>query len=514
MRSYDTYTIGEEDKGVVGIADGALKGDQTITYFAVPHNDEFVYVGKEAFADSIVEHVDLFDSVTSIGAEAFRNCAQLKEITIPASVTEIGENAFAGCSGLTSVNILCNVGLLPEGAFADCANLTEATVAAGSIPARLFEGSALASLNMGEGVTEIGSRAFAGTSLSEFVIPANIPVNGAALEGIELSNIRLSADATDEQVAEWSAALNYPWYDRICRVGEESMLVKMPYEPLPEDNFEFDEESRTITAYVGTAVDVIIPRTIGGVPVENISYNAFENTRDYVHSDMETNQKEGDWVPMRCVILPETLKSIEDSAFTNCHDLETVICYAPLETTNKGLFSECQGLKKVVFVNGVLHMDNYLFNFCKNLETVWCKNQVDRIGIQTFGVTPMERLCVNAKNIDVSAFAGMESLKEIHIRGGDEHMSLGAFAMMPSIETICLEGIDPDVMEDDWANLGNSNLTILVPEDTSDEQLEAIGRKFLSSMIITDGAQVKRGTCSMPEDPRPDIAEMLSAYGI
>ena len=439
VRSYDTYTIGEEDKGVVGIADGALKGDQTITYFAVPHNDEFVYVGKEAFADSIVEHVDLFDSVTSIGAEAFRNCA---------------------------------------------------------------------------GVTEIGSRAFAGTSLSEFVIPANIPVNGEALEGIELSNIRLSADATDEQVAEWSAALNYPWYDRICRVGEESMLVKMPYEPLPEDNFEFDEESRTITAYVGTAVDVIIPRTIGGVPVENISYNAFENTRDYVHSDMETNQKEGDWVPMRCVILPETLKSIEDSAFTNCHDLETVICYAPLETTNKGLFSECQGLKKVVFVNGVLHMDNYLFNFCKNLETVWCKNQVDRIGIQTFGVTPMERLCVNAKNIDMSAFAGMESLKEIHIRGGVEHMSLGAFAMLPSIETICLEGIDPDVMEDDWANLGNSNLTILVPEDTSDEQLEAIGRKFLSSMIITDSAQVKRGTCSMPEDPMPDIAEMLSAYGI
>lgn len=153
-------------------------------------------------------------------------------------------------------------------------------------------------------------------------------------------------------------------------------------------------------------------------------------------------------------------------------------------------------------------------NFCKNLETVWCKNQVDRIGIQTFGVTPMERLCVNAKNIDISAFAGMESLKEIHIRGGVEHMSLGAFAMLPSIETICLEGIDPDVMEDDWANLGNSNLTILVPEDTSDEQLEAIGRKFLSSMIITDGAQVKRGTCSMPEDPMPDIAEMLSAYGI
>ena len=105
-------------------------------------------------------------------------------------------------------------------------------------------------------------------------------------------------------------------------------------------------------------------------------------------------------------------------------------------------------------------------------------------------------------------------MKEIHIRSGVERLNLTAFTMLPVIETICLEGIDPNVIESDWVNLENSNLTILVPEDTSDEQLEAIGRKFLSSMIITDGAQVKRGTCSMPEDPMPDIAEMLSAYGI
>lgn len=142
----------------------------------------------------------------------------------------------------------------------------------------------------------------------------------------------------------------------------ETLLVEMPYEPLPEENFEFDKESRTITAYTGTAVDVIIPRTIGGVR----------------------------------------------------------------------------------------QMDNYLFNFCKNLETVWCKGQVDRIGIQTFGVTPMERLCVNAKDIDINAFSGNE----------------------------------------------------------------AIGKKFLSSLIITDLSQVKRGTCSMPDDPMPDIAEILSAYGM
>ena len=69
-------------------------------------------------------------------------------------------------------------------------------------------------------------------------------------------------------------------------------------------------------------------------------------------------------------------------------------------------------------------------------------------------------------------------------------------------------------METNWANLQNSELTILVPEDTTDEQMEAIGKKFISSLIITDLSQVKRGTCSMPDDPMPDITEILSAYGM
>ena len=58
-----------------------------------------------------------------------------------------------------------------------------------------------------------------------------------------------------------------------------------------------------------------------------------------------------------------------------------------------------------------------------------------------------------------------------------------------------------------YVSLENSNLTILVPEDTSDEQLQAIGQKFLEAYIITDISQV-------PDDPMPDIAEILSAYGI
>ncbi len=299
-------------------------------------------------------------------------------------------------------------------------------------------------------------------------------------------------------------------------VQEEAVecLTEMPYEALPEEDFEFDKDSGTITAYIGTSVDVIIPRTIGGVAVENISYNAFECARDYVHSDMATNQKEGEWLPMRCLILPETLKSIEDSAFTHCHDLETVICYAPLENTNKGLFEECKGLKTVIFVNGVGEMDNYLFNYCKNLKTVWWKGKVNRIGVQCFGATGLEQFCVNAKNIDSCAFIGCEDLKEIHIRSGVENLNMTAFAMLTGIETICLEGIDPDVLEADWVNLQNSTVTILVPENTTNEQLQLVTQKFASAYIIINKSQVQKGSCQLSDDPMPDIDGLVGAYGI
>lgn len=44
-------------------------------------------------------------AVTSIGAEAFSCCAELKQVTIPDSVTEIGRAAFYACTGLEQITI-------------------------------------------------------------------------------------------------------------------------------------------------------------------------------------------------------------------------------------------------------------------------------------------------------------------------------------------------------------------------------------------------------------------------
>ena len=63
------------------------------------------------------------NSVTNIGAEAFRACTGLTSITIPNSVTSIGNYAFSRCKGLTSITIPGSVTNIGNYAFYDCTGL-------------------------------------------------------------------------------------------------------------------------------------------------------------------------------------------------------------------------------------------------------------------------------------------------------------------------------------------------------------------------------------------------------
>ena len=97
-----------------------FKGSQTIEYFSVAHNDAFTTIGAEAFMDSTLREVDLFDSVTTIGARAFAGCAQLETLTLPESVTEIGEGALDGLTGLKRLVVKCDPAILPAARSRAC----------------------------------------------------------------------------------------------------------------------------------------------------------------------------------------------------------------------------------------------------------------------------------------------------------------------------------------------------------------------------------------------------------
>ena len=107
--------------------------------------------------------VDIGNSVTNIGQEAFNICDTLTSVTIPNSVTNIGSSAFYNCSGLMNVTISNSVKSIGYLAFGFCSGLTNVTIpdSVMSIGERAFRVcDGLTSVTIGNGVTNIGPSAF------------------------------------------------------------------------------------------------------------------------------------------------------------------------------------------------------------------------------------------------------------------------------------------------------------------------------------------------------------------
>lgn len=100
------------------IAENGFK-DANIENIEIP--DKLVAIGDGAFSGSALKTIKI--SVQYIGADAFANCASLKEVTLTNNVKSIGARAFSNCICLESITIPMSVERIGAGAFSDCVNL-------------------------------------------------------------------------------------------------------------------------------------------------------------------------------------------------------------------------------------------------------------------------------------------------------------------------------------------------------------------------------------------------------
>ena len=76
----------------------------------------------------MLEQISLPEGLTSIGANAFYNCASIEQFNLPDSVESIGNYAFGKCASLETVSLSKSLSTVGNWVFASCNSLINLTI--------------------------------------------------------------------------------------------------------------------------------------------------------------------------------------------------------------------------------------------------------------------------------------------------------------------------------------------------------------------------------------------------
>ncbi len=85
------------------------------------------------------------------------------------------------------------------------------------------------------------------------------------------------------------------------------------------------------------------------------------------------------------VIIPEGVTAIEDNAFTQCKNIESITIPDGVTSIGIGAFFWCESLQNITMPNTLTSIGNWAFNGCYNLRSVHIPNSVTSIGDGAFG---------------------------------------------------------------------------------------------------------------------------------
>jgi len=124
-----------------------------------------------------------------------------------------------------------------------------------------------------------------------------------------------------------------------------------PPNPAGDFRYEIVRDEVKITGFAGSSTVVKIPDTIEARPVTIIGQEAFKQSKDFTE-----------------VIVPNTIRTIEDSAFRDCHWLRTFTIPNGVTTIRDGAFTGC-ALTEIFLPASVTHFGNAIYA-CPTLKTI------------------------------------------------------------------------------------------------------------------------------------------------
>lgn len=385
--------------------------------------------------------VTIPNSVTRIDNRAFMGCSKLTSAPIPPSVTYIDYSAFSGCSGLTSVTIHNAVTYIGDFAFRDCSGVTsvifnaEKCTEMGYISVYVFSGcTKLTSLSIGDKVSRIPDYAFHGCSkLTSVTIPNSVTSigNEAFFECKGLASLTIGNSVTSIGESAFSGCSGLTTVifnaEKCTQMGTNTNPVFKTCTKL--STLTIGKSVTTIPSYAFSGCSGLTSLTIPG-SVTFIGESAFSgcsgltsivvdegNTKyDSRNNCNATIETASNALILGCksTIIPNSVTSIGDSAFSGCSGLTSVTIPNSVTSIGNSAFGGCTGLTSLTIGNSVTSIGENAFMGCSTLAEVDL-NSVSNLGDKAFsGCTGLKSVSMlKAKSVNATAFEGCTAIEKL-----------------------------------------------------------------------------------------------------
>ena len=202
------------NKGITYVGTWAFRDCAELTSVSLPAGLE--EMGSSVFNDcTSLTSITIPAGVTSIGGDFFYGCASLKSVTLPDSLWDAGGCTFMYCTSLTSVRLPANLRDIAWWMFKDCTSLTSVTIPRGIVEVKKEAFDGCTSL---KNVTFTGSAAdWKGVTIR----PGNTALTSAAIKCtgstvLTAPTLTLSVSKKGQPTLKWSAVSGAAGYQLWC----------------------------------------------------------------------------------------------------------------------------------------------------------------------------------------------------------------------------------------------------------------------------------------------------------
>lgn len=373
--------------------------------------------------------------------------------------------------------IIKNIRWIKSSAFENCKNVTTVTFdSSGSLDVETIEDyafkdcSSLKTITIPKDVSEMGSYVFWNcTSLESIKISANVSKIGSRMfRGCP----NLKSIVVEEGNKKYDSRENC---NAIVETATNTLVCGTENSTIPS----------TITAIGSSAFaetglkNCVIPE--GVTSIQNV---AFENCQNLESVTLPQSLKRlGSRVfansGLTSVVIPEGITWLSDGTFTGCKNLETVTLPTTLETIEYNAFSN-SGLTSIFIPKGVTSISSTSFNYCGKLSTISvsdenttydsrnnCNAIIQTATNQILRGTSNTIIPNTATSIGDNAFNDINSLTSIVIPESVTSIGLYAFRFCNSLaEVVCKAKVAPQLKSEAFSNDILSKATLYVPEES------------------------------------------------